>query len=188
VLTTALHLLQPLVRLQGRLSRGLTLWRKRGAAGLRWPRRRRLSVWSEGPWRSLEEWLRTLEQTLVERGAVVRRGGEFDTWDFEVRGGVLAGTRVLATVEEHGEERQLLHFASRPRWSFVALAAVAVLAALAGGAAASGAFLAAAIVAVLAGLLAVRTVAEAAGATGLALHGIRAIDPFGEKTGGDDPR
>jgi GT2 family glycosyltransferase len=178
LLTTGLQLVQPLVRLQGRLSRGLTLWRRRGVRGLAFPRGHRLSVWSEGPWRPLEDWLQELEEALAGHGAVVRRGGTFDAWDFEVRGGTLAGARVLGTVEEHGEGRQQLRFACRTRWSRPGLFALVALATLAGAAAAAGAALTAAVLGTLAIALATRTVVEASGATSVVLHGIRAVDPF----------
>ncbi len=134
LLTALLHLLQPLARLSGRLRAGLTPWRARG------PRRRGLplpaswTLWSES-WRSLEGWVQALEEALCERGTVVVRGGDFDRWDLELRGGLLGRARILAGLEEHGYGRQLVRFRFRPRPSLTALLAAAVLAALAGTAA-----------------------------------------------------
>ena len=112
-LTAALHLLQPLARLRGRLEEGLTPWRRRGAlrpAPL-WPVT--TSVWSER-WQALEERLRSIEATLRAQGACVLRGNEHDRWDLEMRGGFFGAARLLMTVEEHGSGRQLVRLRSWP--------------------------------------------------------------------------
>ena len=112
-LTGALHLLQPLARLRGRLEEGLTPWRRRGAlrpAPL-WPVT--TSVWSER-WQALEERLRSIEATLRAQGACVLRGNEHDRWDLEMRGGFFGAARLLMTVEEHGSGRQLVRLRSWP--------------------------------------------------------------------------
>src|SRR5205814_174842 len=96
-----LHLLQPLARLIGRLRSGLTVWRRRGRLGTVVPRVRTSSIWSE-EWRSVHERLAAVEEDLVREGAVVQRGGDFDRWDLEVRGGLLGSARMLMAIEEHG--------------------------------------------------------------------------------------
>src|SRR5262249_18345036 len=53
-LTGFLHLLQPLARLNGRLSSGLTIWRRRGKAGFVVPRQRSFAMWTEN-WQAPEE-------------------------------------------------------------------------------------------------------------------------------------
>jgi len=108
-LTTGLHLAQPLARLRGRLLNGLTPWRRRGWQGLAWPGPRDFSVWSE-TWRSSSDWLGDIEERLLESGAVVRQGGDFDSWDLEVRGGLFGSARLLHVIEEHGGGRQLVRF------------------------------------------------------------------------------
>jgi GT2 family glycosyltransferase len=114
VVTAVLHLIQPLARLRGRLAHGLTLWRRRGRVGAALPLPRTLTIWSE-EWRASDEWLRALDEGLRDAGAVVRRGGEFDRWDLEVRGGLSGGARIRMAVEEHGAGRQLLRFRSWPK-------------------------------------------------------------------------
>jgi GT2 family glycosyltransferase len=166
VLTISLHLLQPLARLTGRVAHGLTLWRRRGAGGVAIPRSRRLEIWSEN-WAAPEEWVRRTERLLVAGGAVCRRGGECDRWDLEVRGGTLAGMRILGAPEEHGSG-QLVRFAFRPHWSLAGLATLAFMLALGAGAALSGAAIAAGSIGAMAAALAVRTVHEAASAAWLA--------------------
>jgi hypothetical protein len=107
-----------------------------------WPRR--ISVWSER-WRDTTERLTELERLLREVRAVVLRGGPYDRWDLEVRGGTSGGVRLRMCVEEHGAGRQLVHFRLWPQASRLGgpLAAVpmflAILAALDGAWVASGA-------------------------------------------------
>jgi hypothetical protein len=130
-LTALLFLLQPAARLAGRLSRGLTPWRFRGASRFTPPWPRRISLWSER-WRGTEERLMTLERSLREEHAIVLRGGPFDRWDLEVRGGTSGGVRVRMCVEEHGAGRQMVHFRLWPRPSRLGapLAAVPTMLAL----------------------------------------------------------
>ena len=47
LLTVFLHLLQPAARLVGRLSHGLSPWRRRGSVMIAFPRRRKRNFWSE---------------------------------------------------------------------------------------------------------------------------------------------
>jgi GT2 family glycosyltransferase len=129
MLTVVLHLMQPLARLKGRLRWGLTPWRRRGVRGFAWPRVHLTSVWCE-TWRAGEERLRELEVALRGTGATVLRGGDFDRWDLEVRGGLFGAARVLTVVEEHGAGRQLVRARSWPRVSPQGLAAAGFFAAL----------------------------------------------------------
>jgi hypothetical protein len=143
-LTALLHLLQPLARLRGRLFWGLTPWRRRGMRDFAIPWPREAAVWSE-QWSSAEARLQTLEALLQRQGACVRRGGDFDRWDLEVRGGLLGSARVLMTVEEHGAGKQFARFRFWPRCSFDGLALMLASAALALAAALDGAWIATAI-------------------------------------------
>jgi O-antigen biosynthesis protein len=132
LLTTFLHMLQPLARLSGRLRSGLTPWRRRGPGSHSFPRPRSWTLWSER-WRSLESWVGSLEDALREGGAVAMRGGDFDRWDLELRGGLFGRGRLLTAVEEHGHGRQLIRFRFRPgpTWGALLLAALFALAAIA---------------------------------------------------------
>jgi hypothetical protein len=129
-ITALLHLMQPVARLKGRLRWGLTPWRRR-ARGWAMPRSRLTTLWSE-TWRSREERLGQFETRLRESGAVVRRGGEFDRWDLEVRGGMVGAARVLTTIEEHGAGRQLLRARLKPRVSPQGLIIALFIAVIAG--------------------------------------------------------
>ncbi len=156
LLATSLHLMQPVARLWGRLGRGLTPWRRRGASGgfcLPLPRTER--TWSDAPadWASPEDRLAVLKAALVRRGAIVSCGGSYDRWDVESRGGVLASARIRLLAEEHGQGRQLVRLRVWPHVSAWALAATCAAAALAGACAAAGGGLAALIVIVAPGVL-----------------------------------
>ena len=175
LLTAVLHLMQPIARLDGRLRHGLSPWRRRPAGPVRAaPVPRSFERWSE-EWLDPVERVQRLERELVAHGAVVRRGGSFDDWDLETRGGTLAGARLWTVVEEHGGGRQLVRMRCRATWSRWAIALCALLLGLCGAAAANGAFAAAAILAGLAAALTLRLVGEASTAVGLAVAAIGAV-------------
>jgi GT2 family glycosyltransferase len=129
-LTAALHLIQPIARLRGRLGHGLTPWRRRGARQCTLPLPRSAAIWSES-WTDPATWLETVEAALRRQGAIVSRGGPFDRWDLVCRGGILGESRLLMAIEEHGGGRQYVRFRWWPWCSLWALAAPASLAALA---------------------------------------------------------
>jgi GT2 family glycosyltransferase len=174
-LTAFLHLMQPVARLRGRLRFGLTPWRRRGWSGFAFPRLRTTTVWRED-WHAPEHWLGDVERRLRETGAVALRGGDYDRWDLEVRGGLFGRARLLMAIEEHGGGKQLARFDLRPRWSYWALAITAILGLLAVTTALDGAPIAAAALAIMAGLLAGRGLWESAAAMGTGLAVLRGID------------
>lgn len=122
-----LHLAQPAARLWGRLSYGLTPWRKRNGAGCAWPVFRTVDVWSE-TWKAPEQYLSSLENAVKEVVPTVVRGGAFDRWDLETRGGVFAKARTLLTIEEHGQGKQLVRYRVWPVMETWAVALTALLA------------------------------------------------------------
>jgi O-antigen biosynthesis protein len=113
---TGLHLLQPAARLWGRLTYGLTPWRRRGPWPFVYPWNRPMTLWDEA-WRSVEERLGDLETSLKRAGAIVVRGGNYDAWDLEVRGGLFADARILMTIEEHGQGKQFVRIKVWPAGS-----------------------------------------------------------------------
>jgi GT2 family glycosyltransferase len=115
-LTAWLHLIQPAARLSGKLRTGLTPWRQRGPGGFVLPAPRSLELWASA-WHSLDDRLREIEAALVRNDAVVVRGGDFDDWDLEVRGGLVGSVRARMTVEEHGHGQQMVRLRAWPRCS-----------------------------------------------------------------------
>jgi hypothetical protein len=112
--TALLHFVQPAARLIGRLKQGLTPWRKRGVRRMIFPRSRCVALWSENHWRAAEQRLAALESAMRETGAVVVRGGDFDTWDLEARGGLFGSARAQLVIEEHGDAKQLVRLRAWP--------------------------------------------------------------------------
>ncbi|MFN2393136.1 MAG: glycosyltransferase [Pyrinomonadaceae bacterium] len=134
-LTTFLHLMQPLARLYGRLTHGLQPWRIRGINDFSLeflvPKARGFSIWSED-WKSIEDWVRSTEAKLIKLKVPVKRGGEFERWDLEVRSGLLAACRGLFTVEEHGAGKQLVRLCCRMHYSGLGIVLLSVAATILG--------------------------------------------------------
>lgn len=172
-ITAALFFLQPLARLFGRGSFGLTPWRVRHAA-VAAPVARVRSVWSE-LWHESSDWTSRLDTAIRGMGGVTQSGGPYDRWDLKTRGGLFGAARLLIGVEEHGSGRQFVRVAIRPVVRPAAVVAVAVLAALAALAwqdarAVAMAFVALALVATLVAL------AQCGSAISLALAGADEIE------------
>ncbi len=161
IATAFLHLLQPLARLYGRLSLGLTPWRRRGIQGVAFPWPRTFALWSEH-WQSSTDRLVSLETALVAQRGVIRRGGAYDSWDLEVRDGTFGAIRVRMAVEEHGAGRQLVRLRTWARCSPGGLALILLFTALGVWAGADHAWAASAIFGATTLLLSFRTVHECA--------------------------
>lgn len=128
-LTAGLHMIQPLARLCGRLRYRLTSWRLHGVSYFAFPWPRTTKVWSER-WQSSEERLQHIEATLKADGAIILRGGNYDRWDLEVRGGLFGNVRMRMAVEEHGAGKQLVRIRSWPIFSLPWLVLTLLFAAL----------------------------------------------------------
>ena len=162
--TALLHLLQPLARLSGRLSYYRAPGQKGVASGFSLPRPRTFTVWSE-LWHAPGDWLQSVEVALQNAGAVSLRGGDYDRWDIEVRGGMLGSARTLMAIEEHGGGKQLLRFRTWPRCSSAGVVVVALFALLCSGAALDHAWVASTILGMVAATLALRMLWECSVAT-----------------------
>ena len=173
-LTTLLHLLQPLARLRGRLLHGLTPWRWESAQGLVWPWPQISIMWHE-QWQSAIERLQNLEAMLRTGGTLVARGGDYDRWDLEVRGGVFGAARTLMAIEEHGAGKQLIRFRSWPKCSKQGLALIMLCAMLAVGAAIEQAWPSAIILGFGVVLLASRAFQECAGALATIVQALKRV-------------
>ena len=168
-----LHLVQPAARLSGRIRGGLTPWRARGRWILAVPRPRRVAIWSES-WRGPEERIRDLEEALKESDRPVRHGGNFDRWDLEVGSGRFGSARLLMAIEDYPQGKQLVHWRCWPRFSPIGVVAAIACGALAAGAASGEGATAALILALLGIALVVRTVIDAAAATGAVVEALHA--------------
>jgi GT2 family glycosyltransferase len=169
VVVAWLHLLQPLARLYGRLRHGLTPWRMRGARTLTppWPRTR--GLWSER-WEEPVERLGRLEAELRRTNVLIRKGGSYDPWDFELRVGALGAARMRAAIEEHGQGKQLLLFRVWPQVPGSAAVVFALTAATLALAAYQGVPAGIVFFGALATFVALRIVHECAAATGVLLR------------------
>ncbi len=179
MLTAALHLLQPIARLSGRIRLGLTPWRTCGVPGISvpWPYPKSFTIWSE-QWQDGLTWLESLESGLKKLRGIVMRGGDFDHWDLELRGGLVGCARLLMAVEEHGGGKQLVRFRVWPKCSIAWLVAALALGAVATRAALDGAWVACAGLDSLALLIIVQMFRECASA----MHTIgKALGPVAEK-------
>jgi GT2 family glycosyltransferase len=113
-LTASLHVVQPLARLWGRLRSGFAPWRAKGKLHLALPRPHSTKIWSED-WQAPEKRLESIEQGLRANGMTVLRGGDYDSWDLEIRGGLFGTIRTCLAVEDHGSGTQLVRLRARPR-------------------------------------------------------------------------
>jgi hypothetical protein len=162
LVTTLLYIVQPIARLAGRMSYGLSPWRRHGC-GFRTPRRMNDQVWSE-TWREPWQWMEAVEKTLRAAGLPVLRGGDFDSWDLEICGGMLGSCRLQMAVEEHGAGRQLARFQSWPRFAPSVLGLMVLLAACTAGAGLSHAYVAFVFLAAATTLLGARTLQQSGAA------------------------
>ncbi|MBI2953626.1 MAG: glycosyltransferase [Chloroflexi bacterium] len=178
-LTTFLHLIQPLARLQGRWSGGLTPWRVRGVSGLSFPKVWTLAYWSER-WKAPEEHLRRIEKVLRASGVAWGLGGSFDQWDIEVRGGLLGSARMVMAVEEHPGDAQLARIRLWPKVSSIGVATTVMLGILAILAARDGAWPASTALGAASSLLVWQTYIECAGATAAMLRGVQKASTEGK--------
>ena len=122
-LTAALHLMQPLARLWGRLVCSVTAWRSRRFASPHFPRPRTFQLWSQ-EWVDATDVLRGMESLLRSRGAVVRRGGDYEDWDLEIRGGLFGGVRIRVVAENYGPGKHMLRLRAWPWFSVPGVATV----------------------------------------------------------------
>jgi hypothetical protein len=117
------------------------------------------ALWSEA-WQSAIDRLETIEGAIEKAGASVARGGDFDSWDLAVRGGLLGEARLRLVVEEHGSGKQLARFHWAPRVAPGTVVAILALGAGAALASTGGALGAAIVLGAMAVGLGARTLVE----------------------------
>ena len=172
LITSYLHLIQPLARLRGRLKHGLTPWRHRGTEFFVLPLAITVSYWDEN-WGESSDRLQKLENLLRADGSIVRRNGDFDeNWDLFVRGGMFGGTRLLVLNEEHGQGKQVVRFRISPKGSRFILSLIVVIALLGLLAAFDNELVVGIFIGLLALLITLRSIVEAGYTTAAALRAV----------------
>jgi glycosyltransferase involved in cell wall biosynthesis len=174
VVTALLYLVQPVARLAGRL--GYAFWNRHwwGEAGLRplWPHT--TATWTE-QWQDPAARLTAIEEALRDAGAPVRRGGEFDRWDIQVRWGSLGAARLLLGVEDHDLGHQLVRVRVWPRWPLRGPLLTSVFGGLALGAARANAWTAAVVLGGVAAFVGLRTVVDLMAALSVTRRALRRL-------------
>ena len=79
----------------------------------------------------------------------VRRCGEYDRWDLDVRAGLLCFARLLMSVEDHGAGNQFVRVRLWPQCSLLELLPIVLFASLSAAAALDHAWVASAIMGLL---------------------------------------
>jgi hypothetical protein len=131
-----------------------------------------VSTWSEH-WKSQAERVLEVESTLRRERATTVRGGDFDDWDLEIRGGLLGGARITFVVEEHGAGRQMTRVRIRPWYSLGAVMLQALLVIMGLFSVFEGEWVAAALLATGTAVVFGRQVYECGGAVALAERAAR---------------
>jgi GT2 family glycosyltransferase len=134
VLIALLYRMQPLARFVGRYRQGLTPWRLRGVSGFTAPLPQSIELVMT-KWRMPNEWLQIAESQMKQSCVSVLRGSDFDRWDLEIRGGLLATIRVKLMTEDLGDEKQLIRWRIVPRYPslLATLVLITFIAAIAAG-------------------------------------------------------
>jgi O-antigen biosynthesis protein len=177
VFTTFLCLLQPLARLVGRIEQGPTPWRRSVVRRHLPPWPRQVHSWSDH-WNASDLWLIAIEARLRLSGAVAQQGGDFDRWDLQVRGGLLAHVRILRVIEDHRAGSQMACFRVQPAWSILGLGVLTISAALVLTAAFDGNPVASIALGVSAIMLLTRAIDETSAAMGVVVPTL--LSPTGE--------
>ncbi len=170
--TACLHLMQPVARLMGRLSRGLTPLRRRASSDISLPCMRTVRIWKE-QWRDPAERVTSVENALRLQGAVIRRGGDFDRHDLEVRGGLFGAVRLRMAIEEHGGGRQMVLIRAWPKVPAAVLFVTILLAVFFGLAFIDHAWIASALLGAFAVMFGARAFGDCSAATSTFLHAVR---------------
>jgi len=114
-----------------------------------------------------------LEALLKQKRAVTLRGGDFDAWDLEIRGGVLGGARLQLAVEEHGSGRQQVRVRVQPRYTLLPLFIFGALVVLAAQALVEGELLVTIGLCVASLAILLRQMYECGGAIALAARSVK---------------
>ncbi len=151
-----LQLMQPMARLVGRIRGGLTPWRRRNVSSGYARLRSTMTLWRDH-WEAPEVAHRELYESLRDSGVKVGIGGDYASWDLEVKGGLFGGSRLVMASEDHPPGKQLLRYRITPHFYSSLLFILGPLLAILSAATYSGAWVAA----IASGLLSVVVVTNA---------------------------
>jgi hypothetical protein len=115
-------------------------------------------------WRSPISWLESVEEGVKALRTIAHRGGDFDGWDLELRGGLFGSVRVLMAVEEHGGGNQYIRVKSWPRCTPAGTIMKLFFAAMGAASAAANAWIACGVLNAIALVLMVRVMIECSAA------------------------
>jgi hypothetical protein len=174
-LVALLYLIQPLARLEGRLSEIRPRVAGLSALGHLVIPRQRTVRWTTTTWAPLDQRLRAIDRHARSLGARVRHGMPSDRWDLGAAGGPFGTARLHAAVEEHGHGTQVIRFRVWPRLSFRTLVLAALFVLAASGAALGTAWIGATACVLAVLVLAALSAYEAGLAEGLLLDSVEAI-------------
>jgi hypothetical protein len=187
-LIVALHIIQPMARLQGRLKHGLTPWRIRGARAnlknLTFFKPKILVFWSEGNWKSVDAWLEQIEQNIVGLKARVKRGGDFDRWDIQTRNGLFSTVKGILTIEEHGAKKQYLKFRYTANYSLSGLVLIVLFGFIAAQALINGSLVVAGILSIFTIVITGKYVLDSASVVNCMVTGFKKLSSVVEKEPG----
>jgi hypothetical protein len=135
-----------------------------------------LAFWTPN-WEEPQKRLRLIESALLRGGITPQRGGDYDRWDLQVRGGSFGAVRLLMAVEDQGAGAQHVRIRAWPRCSRGSAGLVLLLASLAVVAGLDGAWAASTALASVFGFLVVRTVMDCGAATAVTLEALDSAGP-----------
>lgn len=173
-ITAFLHLLQPIARLRGRLLEGLSPFKTDAPERMLIRKKTIISIWQE-QWQSKEDILSTVLQKLRDQNVPIHYGGAFDNWDMEVRGGLLGAARLLLTIEEHGQGKQMLRFSVTPNYKITRTRLIIVFVVLSMMAALDHAWFASVLLACMAAWLTSRMLANCSFAKESIIEALNAV-------------
>lgn len=172
-LTCWLHMAQPVVRLQGRLSHGLSPLRSKSESdkAVRLSLYKSNGVW-DGKYQDSIERLSFIETELSLR-TKCSSGNPYDNWDLQVFGGVFGSARLSLMVEHHGEHSEYVRYRVVQRWSLAAGFLLAVCSLFSLASLAEGSYIAACLSTLVLVLVAWKSLLDGSRAIALIENAIR---------------
>ena len=129
LITSVLHMAQPVMRLRGRIGNGLlpmgvksgiqtevkanALYRNHG-------------LW-DGKYQSAIDRLNYIRSIVSSQTRCVT-GNQFDNWDLQIHGGAFASAKLSLMVEHHGENSEFVRYRVSQRWSALSFTLTGVFA------------------------------------------------------------